>query len=203
MCLLVSHSVSVSESRSPPFGSRWARGVRSQPRRPSPCQQPLDLPKEGAPGLFLFSPWPPFPCPLLRCQGRPSLQRPPPFLLPPLPSPAGEGGAVSVPAQGPGWTGRRCDVCVCYRGQHTALSGNQRVLSLGVGSGGQRQRIRARVRAAAAAEAAAAAGRPHLLAGCRGNGRRRGPSSPRRSKQDGWARAGVIKDETGIRLRQR
>lgn len=94
-------------------------------------------------------------------------------------------------------------MCVCYRGQHTALSGNQRVLSLGVGSGGQRQRIRARVRAAAAAEAAAAAGRPHLLAGCRGNGRRRGPSSPRRSKQDGWARAGVIKDETGIHLRQR
>lgn len=198
MCLLVSHSVSVSESRSPPYGSRRARGVRSQPRRPSPCQQPLDLPKEGAPGLFLFSFFSllglHFPARSCVAKAAPASNAPP-FLLPPLPSPAGEGGAVSVPAQGPGWTGRRCDVCVCYRGQHTALSGNQRVLSLGVGSGGQRQRIRARVRAAA--------GRPHLLAGCRGNGRRRGPSSPRRSKQDGWARAGVIKDETGIHLRQR
>lgn len=28
---------------------------------------------------------------------------------------------------------------------------------------------------------------PHLLAGCRGNGRHRGPSSPRQSKQDRWA----------------
>lgn len=32
-------------------------------------------------------------------------------------------------------------------------------------------------------------GRPHLLAECRGNGGRRGPSSPRQSKQDRWARA--------------
>lgn len=43
---------------------------------------------------------------------------------------------------GPPGGGVMC-VCVCYRGQHTALSGNQRALSLGVRPGGQRKKIRA------------------------------------------------------------
>lgn len=103
MCLLVSHSVSVSESRSPPFGSRWARGVRSQPRRPSPCQQPLDLPKEGAPGLFLFSfflslasislPAPALPRP-------PEPPTPPPSCCLPFPAPQGKGVPSVSPRRG-------------------------------------------------------------------------------------------------------
>lgn len=152
-------------------------------------QGQLDLPKAGPPGsaclfLFFLSPGTQFPC---GCQGRPSLHLPP-FCCLPFPAPPWNGVQSVSPAKGPGWaTGRRCYVCVCvcYRGQHTALSGNQRALSRGVRPGGQRKKIRGRVRQ----QQRPGGGRPHLLAECRGNGGRRGPSSPRQSKQDRWARA--------------
>lgn len=111
---------------------------------PSPCQEWLDLPGEGhpgSPGLSFFS-WTQFPCPLLRCQSGQRLHLSP-SCCPAAPAPAVEGGAQSVsPRRGTEGEEVVC-VCVCYRGQNTALSGSQRVLSLGVRHGGQRKKIQA------------------------------------------------------------
>lgn len=165
----------------------------SQFRGPSSCLERFDLPEEGPPRSLFWS-WTQFPWLLL--DGQPCFQptSSSPSRCTPQPTPRWKVGcAVSGPQTvTEGEEGGVC-VCVCYRGQHTALCGSQRVLSLGGRNGGQRKRIQAgfqpqqQQQQQAAAEAARR--RPHLLAGCRGNGRRRGPSSPRQSKQDRWARA--------------
>lgn len=154
-------------------------------------QGQLDLPKAGPPGsacLFLFFLSPGtlnFPAVAKAAQASTC-----PLSAASPSQPRRGMGVQSVSPREGAWMGHREEVlcvCVCYRGQHTALSGNQRALSRGVRPGGQRKKIRGRVRQRQ--QQRPGGGRPHLLAECRGNGGRRGPSSPRQSKQDRWARA--------------
>lgn len=83
---------------------------------------------------------------------------------------------------------RSC-VCVCYRGQNTVLSGSQRVHSLRVRSKGQRKTIQAVVQQRQQQRRQQRPSPASFVSECRGNGRHRGSSSPRQSKQDRWAQA--------------
>lgn len=154
---------------------------------PSPCQEWLDLPGEGHPGspglsfFFLDS----ISLPAVALPKRPA---PPlvPFLLPRSPSPSsGRGCAVSVPAKGHGGGGG-C-VCVFVTVAKTLLYLAVRGCFRWVSGMGDKERKSRPSSSSGSSRGGGGRAGPHLLAGCRGNGRHRGPSSPRQSKQDRWA----------------
>lgn len=100
-----------------------------------------------------------------------------------------EGGEQSSPHPKVGTDREGSCVCVCYRGQNTVLSGSQRVHSLGVRNKGQRKKIQAAVQQRQQQKRQQRPSPASFVSECRGNGRHRGSSSPRQSKQDRWARA--------------
>lgn len=110
---------------------------------PSLCQEWLDLPEEGHPGspglLFFLGLNFPARC----CVAKAASASTCPLPAAPQPQPQQWKGVRSQCPREGARRGRRLCVCVCYRGQNTALSGSQRVLSLGVRHGGQRKKIQA------------------------------------------------------------
>lgn len=110
---------------------------------PSPCQEWLDLPEEGHPGSPGLSFFLGLNFPARCCVAKAAIASTCPLPAAPQPQPQQWKGVSSQCPREGARRGRRLGVCVCYRGQNTALSGSQRVLSLGVRNGGQRKKIQA------------------------------------------------------------
>ena len=145
---------------------------------PSPCQEWLDLPEEGTPGSpgLSFLSWTQLPC---ASTG--------PLPAAPIPAPQWKGVSSQCPREG-SRRGRRLYVCVTVVKtlRYLALRGCFRWVS---GMGDKERKCRLSSSSGSSRGGGSRAG-PHLLAGCRGNGRHGGPSSPsspRQSKQDRWA----------------
>lgn len=147
---------------------------------PSPCQEWLDLPEEGTPrssSLSLFA-WTQLPCASTW-----------PLPAAPHPSPAVEGVASSQCPREGSRRGRRSYVCVTVVKtlRYLAIRGCFRWVS---GRGDKERKSRVSSSSGSSSRGGGSRAGPHLLAGCRGNGRHGGPSSPsspRQSKQDRWA----------------
>ena len=144
----------------------------------SPSQSWLELPKEGHPSLWvLFFSRTQLPCPAPAQPRHPMSTCPQPVV--PTPAPRWKGGERA-------WRGKDV-VCACLlpwpKHCYLAVRGCFRWVS------GMRDKERKSRLSSKSGSSRGGGGRagPHLLAGCRGNGRHRGPSSPRQSKQDRWA----------------
>lgn len=152
---------------------------------PHPARNGLTFQRKallGLPASFFLG----FNFPAHSCVAKAALTSTWPLPAAPHPSPAVEGGEQSVsPRRG---TEEEKEV-VCVRllpwPKHCAIWQSEwfRWVS---GMGDKERKSRLSSSSGSSRGGGGRAG-PHLLAGCRGNGRHRGPSSPRQSKQDRWA----------------
>lgn len=179
---------SLGEQVSAVYKSRLARGScpAQNSTGPSLCQKWLDLPEEGHPG----SPGLPFflglNFPARSCVAKAARASTCP--LPAAPQPQHQqwkGVSSQCPREGHG-EGGGCMcvfVTVAKTLRYLAVRGCFRWVSR---MGDKERKSRLSSSSGSSRGGGGRAG-PHLLAGCRGNGRHRGPSSPRQSKQDRWA----------------
>lgn len=154
----------------------------------NPARNSLTFQRKALPGLtfFFFFFFLGLNFPARSCVAKATRASTWPLAASPLPSPAVEGGAQSVfPRTGTEGEDVLC-TCLLPWPKHCAIWQSEGAFA-GCQEWGTKKENPGCLPAAAAAEAARAG--PHLLAECRGNGRHRGPSSPRQSKQDRWARA--------------
>lgn len=145
---------------------------------PHPARNGLTFQRKALPGLqvFLFLLGLNFPAPPLG-----------PFLLPPIPAPQWKGWRSQCPREGSRSGGEV--VCVLPWLKHCAIWQSEGAFA-GCQEGGDKERKSRLSSSSGSSRGGGSQAGPHLLAGCRGKGRHRGPSSPsspRQSKQDRWA----------------